>query len=61
MVPGEKWRRGIPDARVSECNGSGGRFRNVSVSGCNRLNPKGENVRETKGKQRSKGVKIGTE
>ena len=33
----------------------------MRVSGCNGLNPKGENVRETEGKQRSKGVEIGTE
>ena len=31
------------------------------MSGCNGRNLKGENARETEGKQRSKGVEIGTE
>ena len=38
----------------------------MKTSGCdmswwNERNPRGENVRETEGKQRSKGIEIGTE
>ena len=46
------------------CSGvmvAGEDFRDVRVSGCNGRNPRSENVRETEGKQRNKGVEIGTE
>ena len=50
----------IPDVR---CPGgmAAGKNSGCEMSGWNGRNPRGENVRETEGKQGSKGIEIGTE